>query len=221
MNRIVIAGVVAVLSVATAFGQGHGRKVFKPGETTGREPGRVERSEYDRSVRICRDDYDRTPGGGHISMTPIALTVLNWGMPYGRNWAICGLRLNLGLPEITHKYEAIYGFDIGLSGETFGESGGALVNVFNNTTRDMYGIAVAGLWNRSLGTDSIALQVAPIFNSAEGLDGVQVGLVNRAHELHGVQIGLVNMAVYGGGLQIGLWNDSGNGVGSPIIGIVY
>ena len=147
--------------------------------------------------------------------------MLNWGRPYGRNWAICGLCLNLGLPEIPHRYESVYGIDAGLSGETFGESGGILVNAFNNTSRDMYGIAAAGLWNRAHGTDSVALQVAALFNGAEGLDGVQVGLVNSAHELHGLQIGLVNSAVSGGGLQIGLWNDSGNGVGSPIIGIVY
>lgn len=221
MKKVIIVGAIAMLSAAAAFGQGHGRRVFKPGETTGPEPGRVERGQYDRTRNIQRDDYDRTPGGGHISMTPIALTVLNFGMPYGRNWAICGLRLNLGLPGITHQYESVYGIDAGLSGETFGESCGILANAFNNTAGDMYGIAVAGLWNRARGTDSVAMQVAALFNSAEGLDGAQIGLVNRAHEMHGVQIGLVNSAVYGGGLQIGLWNDSGNGVGSPIIGIVY
>ncbi len=221
MKRIMIAGAIAVLSVATVFGQGHGRKVFKPGETTTADAGRVERNQYDRTKRVDRDDYDRTPGGGHLSMAPIALTVLNWGLPYGRDWAICGFRLNLGLPGITHQYASVYGFDIGLSGETFGESGGFMVNAFNNTSRDMYGVAAAGLWNRALGKDSVALQVATIFNSAEGLDGVQIGLVNRAHGFHGVQIGLYNLAVSGGGLQIGLWNDSGNGRGSPIIGIVY
>lgn len=221
MKKMIIAGVVATLAVATAFGQGRGRRVYKPGETTGTVPGRVERGQYDRTRHVDRGDYDRTPGGEHISMTPIALTVLNWGMPYGRNWAICGLRLNLGLPGVTHPYESVYGIDAGLSGETFGESGGILANAFNNTAFDMYGIAAAGLWNRALGRDSVALQVAAVFNSSEGLDGVQVGLVNRAHELHGVQIGLVNSAVHGGGLQIGLWNDSGNGTGTPIIGIVY
>ena len=221
MKKMIIAGVVATLAVATAFGQGRGRRVYKPGETTGPVPGRVERGQYDRTRHVDRGDYDRTPGGEHISMTPIALTVLNWGMPYGRNWAICGLRLNLGLPGVTHPYESVYGIDAGLSGETFGESGGILANAFNNTAFDMYGIAAAGLWNRALGRDSVALHVAAVFNSSEGLDGVQVGLVNRAHELHGIQIGLVNSAVHGGGLQIGLWNDSGNGTGTPIIGIVY
>lgn len=221
MKRMIVTGFVAALIATSAFGQGHGRKVFKPGDTTVPESGRVERKQYDRTPKVNRNDYDRTPGGGHISMTPIAITALNWGMPYGRNWAICGLRLNLGLPGITHQYESVYGLDVGLSGETFGESGGALANVFNNTARDMYGFAVAGLWNRALGKDSVALQAAVAFNSSEGLDGAQIGLVNRAHTLHGVQIGIYNLAVNGGGLQIGLWNDSGNGAGSPIIGIVY
>ena len=93
--------------------------------------------------------------------------------------------------------------------------------MFNNTTRDVYGLSVAGLWNMAHGTDSVALQLAAIYNGAEKLDGAQIGLVNCAHELHGVQIGLVNQAVNGGGLQIGLWNDNGNGIGSPILGLVY
>ena len=221
MKKIMIAGAVAALSIATVFGQGHGRRVFKPGETTGPEPGRVERSQYDRTQRIERNDYDRTPGGGHVGMTPIAFGIGGFGMPFGRDWAICGLRLNLGLPWWTAVYEDVYGFDIGLSGETIGETGGIAVNAFNNSMRDLYGIGVAGLWNFSKGRDSHALQVAGLFNMAEGLDGMQIGLVNRAHTLYGVQIGLVNIAVEGGALQIGLWNDCGPGRAAPIIGIVY
>ena len=221
MKRMMIAGTIAVLTMATAFGQGRGRKVFKPGETTTPEQGRVERSQYDRSVKIDRNDYDRTPGGGHLGMTPIAFGIGGFGMPFGRDWAICGLRLNLGLPWWTAIYEDVYGFDIGLSGETIGETGGIAVNVFNNTTRDLYGIGVAGLWNFSKGRDSRALQVAGLFNMAEGLEGVQIGLVNRSHRLYGMQIGLVNIAVEGGGLQIGLWNDCGPGRAAPSIGLVY
>ena len=220
MKKIILAGFATAIAAVT-FAQGPGRDVYKPGQTTTPSADRVVQPNYDRTVSVDRNDYDRTPGGSHIAMTPFALCVGGWGMPYGRNWAICGARLNLGWPGWTQQYEAVYGIDVGLSGETFGEAGGVLVNVFNNTTRDMYGLAVAGFWNNALGTDSIALQLAAIYNGAEKLDGVQIGLVNRAHELHGVQIGLVNMAVNGGGLQIGLWNDSGNGVGSPILGFVY
>ena len=221
MKKIMLIGTIGLFSAFTAFAQGYGRRVFKPGETTPLEPERVRPSQYDRTPEINRGQYDRTPGGGHLHMTPIAISAFTWGMPYGRNWAICGLRMNLGLPGITHQYESVYGLDIGLSGETFGESGGVLVNVFNNTARDMYGVAAAGLWNRALGTDSVALQFAVGFNSAEGLSGAQIGLVNRSHTLHGIQVGFYNIAVQGGGLQIGIWNDSGNGAGSPIIGIVY
>ena len=221
MKRMIIVGAVAALSIATAFGQGHGRKVFKPGETTGVDQGRVEHKQYDRTRKIDRNDYDRTPGGGHLSMTPIAFGIGGFGMPVGNDWAICGLRLNLGSPWWTAIYTDVYGFDIGLSGETVEEVGGIAVNVFNNTTRNLYGIGVAGLWNTSKGRDSHALQVAGLVNMAEGLDGVQIGLVNRAHELHGLQIGLVNTAVNGGGLQIGLWNDCGSGRAAPIIGIVF
>ena len=220
MKKLVFAGIVAVAATA-AFAQGAGRKVFTPGETGNGAADEVRQSDYDRTRGVDRNQYDRTPGGGHIALTPIALGIGGWGLPYGRNWAICGLRLNLGFPNWTATYEAVYGLDVGLSGETFGEAGGILVNAFNNTTRDVYGLSVAGFWNLAKGSDSVALQLAAIYNGAEKLDGAQIGLVNRAHELHGVQIGLINQAVNGGGLQIGLWNDSGNGVGSPIIGIVY
>ena len=220
MKKLVFAGIVAVAATA-AFAQGGGRKVFKPGETGGGDSAAVRQSDYDRTRDVDRNDYDRTPGGSHIAMTPFALGIGGWGLPYGRNWAICGARLNLGFPNWTATYEAVYGLDVGLSGETFGEAGGILVNAFNNTTRDVYGLSVAGLWNQAKGTGSVALQLAALYNDAEKLDGAQIGLVNKVHELHGVQIGLVNMAVNGGGLQIGLWNDSGNGVGSPILGFVY
>ena len=220
MKKLILAGFAAAVA-ATTFAQGAGRAVYKPGQTTNPPAGRVEQSNYDRTVSVDRNDYDRTPGGSHIAMTPFALGIGGWGLPYGRNWAICGARLNLGFPNWTATYEAVYGLDVGLSGETFGEAGGILVNAFNNTTRDVYGLSVAGLWNQAKGTGSVALQLAAIYNDAEKLDGAQIGLVNHVHELHGVQLGLVNQAVNGGGLQIGLWNDSGNGMGSPIIGIVY
>ena len=220
MKKLVFAGIVAVAATA-AFAQGAGRRVFKPGETGGGDSAAVRQSDYDRTRDVDRNDYDRTPGGSHIAMTPFAIGIGGWGLPYGRNWAICGARLNLGFPNWTATYEAVYGLDVGLSGETFGEAGGILVNAFNNTTRDVYGLSVAGLWNQAKGSDSVALQLAAIYNGAEKLDGAQIGLVNHVHELHGVQLGLVNQAVNGGGLQIGLWNDSGNGVGSPILGFVY
>lgn len=221
MKKRVWAGIMVVLSATAAFAQGYERKTFKPGETTGPEAGCVERSQYVRGASVGRDEYDQTSGGGHLSMTPIALTALNWGMPVGRNWAICGLRASFGIFGLTHPYESLYGVDVGLSGETFGEAGGILVNIFSNTSRDMYGVAVAGFWNRATGSDSTALQAAPFYNSAEGLNGVQVGLVNHVRELHGLQIGFYNQAVNGGGLQIGIWNESNKGIGSPIIGIVY
>jgi len=223
MKKIVVFSVVA-LSVSALFAQGAGRKVYKPGQEAPQPHGEVRTANFDRTTgSVSNDVYDRSPSysGGHLGMTPVALGIGAFGMPFGRDWAICGLRLNLGLPEWTAVYESVYGFDIGLSGETIRDTGGVAVNAFNNTTRDFYGIGVAGLWNRSIGRDSRALQIAGLFNAAEGLEGMQIGLVNRAHTLHGVQIGLVNIAVDGGGLQIGLWNDCGPGRAAPIIGIVY
>lgn len=222
MKKLTIALAAALLG-GMAMAQGAGRGVHKPGEDAPPPGGKVTAPEYRRSpAEVERRDYDRTPDySGHVAYTPLAFGIGAFGMPQGMNWTISGLRLNLGLPGWTAVYENVYGIDLGLSGETHGETGGIGINVFNNTARDFYGIEVAGLWNRSLGSRTHALQVAPLFNFTEGIDGVQIGIYNRASELHGVQIGIVNSAVNGGGLQIGLWNDNGQGSGTPIIGIVF
>lgn len=222
MKKIAIFSLSALVCAA-AFGQGAGRKVYRPGQERPQAAGRVETADYRRAPSgVDRGAYDRTPDyGGHVSYSPFALGIGSFGMPYRQYWAICGGRLNLGLPGWTAVYQDVYGLDIGLSGETISKTGAIAVNAFNNTTRDFYGVAVAGLWNRTTGSDTHALQVAGLFNSAEGFDGVQIGLVNRAREFHGVQIGIYNTATSGGGLQIGLWNDNASGVGSPLLGIVY
>lgn len=222
MNRIAVFTAVA-LSCAAVFGQGAGRKVYRPGQSRVAPAGRVQSADYHRAPsKVAPGTYDRTPGyDGHVSYSPFSFGLGAWSMPYGSRWAICGLRLNLGLPGWTSVYEDVYGIDVGLSGESIKETGGVAVNAFNNSTRDFYGIAVAGLWNRTTGGKSSALQVAPFFNFADGLEGVQIGIFNRTRELHGVQIGIYNVAVSGGGLQIGLWNDNSSGMGSPIIGIVF
>jgi len=222
MNKLLFSVVLASLVLpGSVLGQGASRKVYKPGETGNPPSERVEPSQYNRTNTVINTEYRRTPGGGHLDTTPIALTVGPFGMPYGRNWAICGFRLNLGFPACTHPYESVYGVDVGLSGETYGEAGGFLANVINNKSCDMYGFAVAGLWNRADGKGSVALQLAALFNSAERISGVQIGIANHAHELHGLQLGIYNTAVCGSGVQIGLWNDKGNGTGLPIFSIIY
>ena len=222
MKKTIVAA-AAALVCAGAFAQGFGRAVHKPGGMEPPQPGKVHTHDYVRAAEsVDASVYDRTPGyEGHVGCTPFALGVLTVGLPYGSNWAICGARLNLGLPGLTAVYEDVYGLDVGLSGETFGQTGGIAVNAFNNTTRDFYGISVAGLWNRTYGGDTRALQVAALFNFAEMMEGVQVGMYNRAAELHGVQVGIYNEAASGGGLQIGLWNDNSNGVGTPLVGFVF
>jgi len=222
MKTLLMAFVV-VVSVSTAFAQGAGRKVYKPGEDSPTPPGVVRTPDYGRAPsELDVSDADRlSTYSGHVSHAPLALGFGAFGMPYGSNWAICGVRLNFGLPGWTVVYNDVYGLDVGLSGETMDDAGGVAVNVFNNTAGDFYGVAVAGMWNHTLGNDSHALQIAPLFNFAERLDGVQIGIYNRAYELHGVQIGVYNSAPTGTGLQIGLWNDNNNGMGSPLMGLVF
>lgn len=222
MKKLVVMSFMALVA-SVVMAQGAGRKVYRPGQDAPARKGRVTPANYQRlPSSVDKGDYDRTPGyDGYLSYTPFSLGFGSFGMPYGPKWTIGGMRLNLGLPGWTTVYENVYGFDIGLSGETVSQTGGIAVNAFNNTTRDFYGLCFAGLWNRSTGPDTHALQVAPLFNFAEGFEGVQIGIYNRARELHGVQIGVYNYAGCGGGLQIGVWNDNANGMGSPILGIVF
>ncbi len=218
-----ICVIFGIVICGVAFGQGAGRGVYKPGQTHPHRGGAVHRSDFHRAPhKVDRKVYDRTAGyEGHVAYSPFALSLGSLSMPCGRHWAIGGARLNLGLPGWTSVYDSVYGFDIGLSGESTIETGGIAVNAFNNTTRDFYGVAVAGLWNRTYGRDTQALQIASLCNFAENISGVQIGLFNRARVLHGLQIGLCNSAPSGSGLQIGVWNANSNGVGSPVIGIVF
>lgn len=209
MQKLMLTATVAIVS-STMFAQGVGRKVFKPGETGG-----------EKVVEVRARDYNRSPENSGTSIAPIAIGVGAFGLPYGREWAIRGARINFGLPNWTASYESVYGLDLGLSGETYGAAGGVLINAIENTTCNMYGLSIAGLWNLAKGADSAALQLAAVYNGAEKLDGAQIGLINIARELHGVQLGIFNQAVNGSGLQIGIWNNSGRGVGSPILGFIY
>ena len=154
-------------------------------------------------------------------VTPLAITLLEWGIPCARGCNVYGLRVNTCLPGWPAGHDDIYGIDVGMSGEINGDSAGISCNVFYNICNDFDGIQIGGLHNRIKGEAPIALQVTLIHNRASSLNGIQIGGIwNVATHLRGMQIGLVNHAEGGAGLQIGLWNECGTR-GTPILGAVF
>lgn len=79
------------------------------------------------------------------------------------------------------------------------------INLIAGAHHDVTGIDIGLVGNIAEGAMS-GLEIGGIFNRAEYLSGLQIGLVNYAAEADGVQIGLVNMTHQMAGLQIGLAN---------------
>ena len=158
---------------------------------------------------------------GDRRVTPLAIAVAEWGIPFSRGWDVYGIRANVCFPGWHAEHNNIYGIDGGVSGEINGDGAGIFVNFFDNVCRDFGGIQVGGLYNRINGDAPAALQVTFIHNRANTINGIQIGGIwNVASRLRGMQIGLINYAETGGGLQIGLWNQCGT-QGSPILGAVF
>ena len=154
-------------------------------------------------------------------VTPLAITLFEWGIPFSRGWDVYGIRVNTCLPGWTAGHDDIYGIDFGVSGEITGDAAGISCNFFDNICNNFGGIQIGGLYNRIRGDAPIALQTTFIHNRANMMNGIQIGGIwNVATVFRGLQIGLINYADSGAGLQIGLWNQCGTHA-SPILGAVF
>lgn len=120
-------------------------------------------------------DRQPPPGPTHFR-TPFAVNFFALSFPWAEPLEIYGLRLNLTVPFAAAGHDAVYGFDLGLSGETERDAGGVAVNVFDNCSETFAGVEVS------------------LVNVTQELHGLQVGLFNRANTGRGVQIGLWNQS---------------------------
>ena len=155
------------------------------------------------------------------SVTPLAITLLGFSVPYSTGWDIYGLRLNTCIPGWSVGHDDIYGIDVGLSGEVSGNTAGISCNVFDNICDDFGGIQIGGLYNRIRCDSPAAIQLSFVHNRVNAMNGIQIGgLWNVATRFYGLQIGIVNYAERGAGLQIGIWNQCGT-IASPILGVVF
>ena len=118
----------------------------------------------------------RPPLGPEHYRTPFAVNFFSLSFPWDEPLDIYGLRLNLTTPFAAAGHDAVYGFDIGLSGETRYEVGGVAVNLFDNWSETFTGIGIS------------------LVNVVKELHGLQIGLINVAQGGRGIQIGLWNQS---------------------------
>ena len=147
---------------------------------------------------------------------------LRLGLPYASHNNVEGVDLALFATDTAGDFTGLQlaGFYNGVGHTMRGVQAAGFIN---DVKGDVLGIQAAGLANRAggfaeglqiagianLGKDMPGLvggQLSVFYNSANRLDGVQIGLLNYAGDIEGAQIGLINGATSVRGLQIGLFN---------------
>ena len=145
------------------------RAVVRPGD-----PGLVREPP---PPSVVRHHPDRLPPPGPARFrTPFAVNFFSLSFPWDEPLEIYGMRLNLTVPFASAGHDSVYGFDLGLSGETVHDVGGIAVNAFDNWSESFTGVEIA------------------LVNAVTELHGLQIGLINLAHGGRGIQIGLWNQS---------------------------
>jgi hypothetical protein len=213
MNKLICIGLSVGLAVAASAGTD-----MRSGRPAGKPPPLPEAVV---PVTPCETSSAITPKPDDEPVTPLAVTLLGFGVPYTTGWDIYGLRLNTCIPGWSVGHDDVFGIDVGFSGEMSGDVAGISCNVFDNICSDFGGIQIGGLYNRIRGDSPAAIQLSFVHNRVNAMNGIQIGGIwNVATRFRGLQIGIVNYAEEGAGLQIGLWNQCGT-IASPILGVVF
>jgi len=165
MKKLIVVSML--LSACASFAQS--RAVVRPGD-----PG-LRREAPPPPIVQPHPDRPAPPGPAHFR-TPFAVNCFGLSFPWDEPLEIYGLRLNLTVPFASAGHDAVYGFDLGLSGETIHGVGGIAVNAFDNWSESFTGVEIA------------------LVNSVTELHGLQIGLFNLAKSGRGLQIGLWNQS---------------------------
>lgn len=114
------------------------------------------------------------------------------------------LRLN----AVYGNNKNVYGLDMGFAGRVESNFKGWQLNLLNLVKEDCAGLQT-GLYNSS--GDSKSIQIG-IINTAKKMVGWQIGIINHSDDINGLQVGLLyNTAEVMKGLQIGLFNMNWKG----------
>ena len=135
------------------------------------------------------------------------------GNVYGMQLSFCG-----GSFE-----ESLYGLQLGIIASGFAQEDLPFDewHLFNIDHCRMNGIQF-GTFAAKTATAN-GFQLSAVYNEAQTVNGLQIGLVNEARKLHGLQVGLYNSAVRGLGLQVGLLNHAERSFVEhlPVLNFVY
>ncbi len=222
------------LSAAAAFAADETLTVIREGAPTYTVGSTTSTGAY-AEARVRADPGYATPGDYVVPAISLGIVPpvqigaetadvfgLRLGLPYASHNNVLGLDVGLFATDTAGDFTGLQvaGFYNGVGHTMRGVQAAGFIN---DVKGDVLGIQLAGLANRSggfveglqvagianLGKDMPGLvggQVSVFYNSANRMDGVQIGLLNYAGDIEGAQIGLINGATSVKGLQIGLFN---------------
>ena len=222
------------LSAAAAFAADDTLTVIREGEPTYTVGSTTSTGAY-AEARVRADPGYATPGDYVVPVLAAGIVPplqigeetadvlgLRLGLPYASHNNVEGVDLALFATDTAGDFTGLQlaGFYNGVGHTMRGVQAAGLIN---DVKGDVLGIQLAGLANRAggfaeglqiagianLGRDMPGLvggQLSVFYNSANRLEGVQIGLLNYAGDVQGAQIGFINGATSVRGLQIGLFN---------------
>lgn len=62
-----------------------------------------------------------------------------------------------------------------------------------NAARNLTGVQLSGLFGINIAKDISGVQIGSLYNQADAMEGLQLGLVNLCNKMKGVQVGLINI----------------------------
>lgn len=131
------------------------------------------------------------------SVWPAFFSVWEWPA----NPDVVGLRLTV---PFSTRQEHVTGIDLGFWGRTLSFEG-IQISLLRNDVKDRCAGFQIGCYNSIGSGEMLGLQIG-LWNEANALRGIQVGLVNVTGETQGLQVGLINRAESMYGYQVGLVN---------------
>jgi hypothetical protein len=117
-----------------------------------------------------------------------AVSGLRINLIFGRNRALRGLDLGT-VNEVTERVEGVQLIGVNLAGDL----AGLQIGLFNSAATSEAGCCQLGAINILRGEDSQGTMLGFLFNKADGLRGLQLGLINICNTLDGCQLGLINI----------------------------
>ena len=147
--------------------------------------------------------------GIRVFGTERAVYGLDWGSLACHAENVYGLQMSFVGGSVE---ESLYGLQLGIIASGYAQEEIPLgdYHIFNIDHCHMNGIQFGTFAAKTAMANGF--QLSAVYNEAQTVNGLQVGLVNETRKLHGLQVGLCNTAKRGFGLQVGLCNFTHSGL---------